>query len=280
MGRFIAAGLAAALILTSVASTGFAAPAKYQNFDFDADVPGLPGRTWLDLLQQAFPAIKADANRQAQGDVANTIPLMPGDREQGGDKSTIDLSNLDAARIEIDGKPRWVVVGEQDSFGLAPLMLFEADGAGKLLDVVDVCADMHTSMDNAGPLPLGGGVALIGVRGWRDSSDRFYDDLKLVLIAKDRFSLIGNLSGSGERQARFVTTEYPLFSISLDARRPLARIDVVLERQKQNLAEDGETKIGKPIVTRAQTMYRWNSASGRYDKSIYQSKFRSTSARE
>jgi hypothetical protein len=266
MGSFIAAGLAAALILTGIASASFAAPAKYQNFDFNADVPGLPGRTWLDLLRQAFPVIKADASRHAQADVANTVPLMAGDPEQGGDKSTIDLSNLDAARVDIDGKPRWVVVGEQDNFGLAPLMLFEADGAGRLLDAVDVCSDMHTSMDNAGPLTLGGGAALIGVRGWRDSSDHFYDDLKLVLIAKDRFSLIGNLSGSGERQARFVTSEYPSFNASSDPSRPLARIDVVLERQKQNLAADGETKIGKPIVTRAQTMYRWNATVGKYEK--------------
>ncbi len=55
------------------------------------------------------------------------------------------------------------------------MMLFDADG--RLLDAVDVVADMHTSMDNAGPEPLGGGAAVVGIRNWHDNSSESFDDL-------------------------------------------------------------------------------------------------------
>jgi hypothetical protein len=264
MGRFIVAGLAAALIF---ASSG--AHAEDYRVDFNAKVPGRSDRTWLDLVRQAFPDIKIDsagADHDATGKIAAPIPMIPKDQEAGGDKSTIDLASLAAARIDIDGKPRWVVLGEQDGFGVAPLMLFDADGAGKLLDIVDAVADMHTSMDLTGPVSLGGGAAVIGVRNWHDNSNESYDDLKLVLIAKDRFSSIHEESAFGERQARLSTSEGLTFSVSPDPGRPLARIDVVLEHQKQRFAVDGQTKVGKPVVTKTRTSLRWITTKAKYER--------------
>lgn len=197
--------------------------------------------------------------------MAKPIRIMPGDQQAGDDKAAIDLADIDGARIDIDGKPRWIALGEQDAFGLAPLMLFDA-ASGKLLDIVDVVADMHTTMDNAGPLPLGGGAALIGVHNWHDNSNQSYDDLKLVLIAKDQFSLIDDETATGERTDRLATSEVLTFSARPDAGRPLARIDVVLERWKQRLAGDEETKVGKPVVTRRKTTFAWNSAKKKYEK--------------
>jgi hypothetical protein len=267
MGHAVATLVVAFFATVSQAATGAAAEAKYQTFDFNAEVPGLAGRTWLDLLRQALPDAKTDPaqpHAHAEGPVTKPIRIMPGDHEAGDDKAAVDLANIDAARVEIDGKPRWVALGEQDGFGLAPLMLF--DGDGKLLDAVDVVADQHTSMDNAGPLPLGGGAAIVGIRNWHDNSSQSYDDLKLVLIAKDRFSLLDEQTATGERAARLATSEGLTFSVSPDPGKPFARIEVVLERQKQRLAEDGETKVGKPVVMRTRTSFRWSSVRAKYEK--------------
>jgi hypothetical protein len=267
MKRVVANLVAAFFITVSHVAVGAAAEAKYQTFDFNTEVPGLAGRTWLDLLRQALPDAKADPaqpHAHAEGAVTKPIRIMPDDHEAGDDKAAVDLANIDAARVDIDSKPHWVALGEQDAFGLAPLMLF--DGDGKLLDAVDVVADMHTSMDNAGPLQLGGGAAIVGVRNWHDNSNQSYDDLKLVLIAKDRFSLLDEQTATGERAARLATSEGLTFSVSPDPGQQLARIEIVLERQKQRLAADGETKIGKPLATRTRTSFRWNPAKAKYEK--------------
>src|SRR5262249_9497889 len=140
--------------------------------------------------------------------------------------------------------------------------------SGKLLDAVDVVADMHTSIDSEGPLPLGGGAAMVGVRNWHDNSSQSYDDLKLVLITKDRFSLIDEQTATGETTPRLATSEGLTFSLQPDPRAKVARIDVVSERQKQKLAADGETKVGKPVVTRTLTSFLWNPAKGTYEKVV------------
>jgi len=264
MGRSSAFVVAAVLVLASAV-----ARADDTNVAFDAEVPGLAGRAWIELLRQLVPDLKVDpagGDHNAKGSLDKPIRLMAGDTEAGGDKSAIDLTSLDAVRIDIDGRPRWLVLGEQDGFGPAPLMLFEAEGEGKLLDAVDVVADMHTSMDSAGPLALGGGASVIGIRNWHDNSGQSFDDLKLVLIAKDRFSLIQDSGAQGERDAKVQTSEGLTFTVRPDPGRPLARIDVVLEHRKQRLAGDFETKVGKEVVTLTRTTFRWNAAKGKYER--------------
>jgi hypothetical protein len=82
---------------------------------------------------------------------------------------------------------------------------------------------------------------------------------------RGRFTLVGEQTAKGERTDRFETREGMTYSIRLDPGRALTRIDIVLELQKQRLAEDKE--IGKPIVTRTKTTYRWNAAKRKYEKS-------------
>ena len=256
------ASIAAALVLSASAVPAGAAPSPaYRSFAFSDKVPGLD-RTWLDLLRQAFPDISADDPGSAIGPVANPIRIMPGDNEAGDDKREFTFTGIDAARVTIGGKLRWVAMAEQDSFGLAPLMLFASDG--RLLDVVDVVADMHTSMDNAGPETLGGGAAVVGIRNWHDNSSESFDDLKLVLIAKDRFSLLHDGSASGRRTASLAVSEGMTFSLHPDPARRLAQIDFVTERQVQRLAADEVTKIGKPQITRSRMIFRWNQAKAKY----------------
>jgi hypothetical protein len=153
-------------------------------------------------------------------------------------------------------------MAEQDSFGLAPLMLF--DTGGRLLDAVDVVADMHTSMDNTGPQPLGG-AAVVGIRNWHDNSSESFDDLKLVLIAHDHFSLLHEGSTIGRRTSRLVVSEGMTFSVHPDPARRLALIEFLTERQVQKMAADEVTKLGKPMITRRRIVFRWNPAKAKYE---------------
>lgn len=262
MKRMIA-GIAAVLVLSASAVPASAGPSPaYASFAFRDKVPGLD-RSWLDLLRQVFPDLGADDPGHAQGPVTKPVRIMPGDQEAGDDKHDVVFTGIDAARVAIGGKSRWVVMAEQDSFGLAPLMLFDAEG--RLLDAVDVVADMHSSMDNAGPLPLGGGAAVVGIRNWHDNSSESFDDLKLVLIARDRFSLLHEGSASGRRKARLMVSEGMTFGLHPDPARRLARIEFVTERQVQRLAADETTKLGKPMITRRRVFLRWSPAQARYE---------------
>lgn len=60
MRRAVASLVVTGFIAVGDVSVGAAAEAKYQTFDFNADVPAFARHTWLDLLRQALPDAKAD----------------------------------------------------------------------------------------------------------------------------------------------------------------------------------------------------------------------------
>jgi hypothetical protein len=192
-------------------------------------------------------------------------PMPPGS-EPLDPSRPIEIARLATARVEIDGKPRWIVLGEQDSFEAAPLMLFEGDGEGKLLDVVDTVGDMHTDMDLNGPVALGAAGAVVGVRNWHDNSNESFNQLMLLLVAKDRFSLVTETGAYGSRSKDKDETAEASFAVRPDGGCALARIDTLVKQRTQRLAGDFQTPIGKPVVQLLRTSHRWNAAKGKYEK--------------
>ena len=237
--------------------------------DFAAPVPGLGGKTWLDLLRQAAPDLKVDGpsdDRSLKGTLDKPLrPLSPSG-EKRETPAPVDIASLDATRLDIGGEPRWIVLGQGDSFKAAPLMLFEADGAGRLLDAVDVVGDMHTSMEETAPVALGGGAALAAVRNWHDNSNESFDDLTLALVAGDRFTLIGEAGGDGARTATARDAEGVSFDVRPERGRALASVVTTVTHEKQRFAADGETPVGRPVVQKWQRVFRWSAAKGHYEE--------------
>ena len=85
--------------------------------DFAAPVPGLGGKTWLDLLRQAAPDLKVDGpshDRRLTGSLDKPLrPLSPSGEKR--EHPPVDIASLDATRLDIGGKPRWIVLGQGDS---------------------------------------------------------------------------------------------------------------------------------------------------------------------
>lgn len=257
------------LLATGFAMLSSLACASESVSDLNENVPGLAGRSWLDLLRQAMPDLKPGDPKSDQAATAtqiNPMRLMPPDNEPLNPSTPIEIARLATARVEIDGKPRWIVLGEQDSFEAAPLMLFEADGDGRLLDAVNTVGDMHTDMDQDGPVALGAAGGVVGVRNWHDNSNESFNQLMLVLVAKDRFSLVTETGAYGSRSKDKQETEEASFAVRPDAGRAFARIDTLVKQQTQRLAGDFQTPIGKPVVQLFRTSYRWNAAKGKYEK--------------
>jgi len=257
------------ILATSMALLPGLACASDSVSDLNENVPGLTGRSWLDLLKQAMPDLKVGDPKSDQAATATQVKsmrLMPPSNEPLDPSRPIEIARLATARVAIDGKPRWIVLGEQDSFEAAPLMLFEAGGEGKLLDVVDTVGDMHTDMDPNGPVALGAAGAVVGVRNWHDNSNESFNQLMLVVVARDRFSLVTETGAYGSRSKDKDETEEASFAVRPDAGRALARIDTLVKQQTQRLAGDFQTPIGKPVVQLFRTSYRWNAAKGKYVK--------------
>jgi hypothetical protein len=271
-GRFAAAGAANLLRGVFAAIAIAVAPAAHAGntvTDFDAPVPGLGGKTWLDLLRQAASDIKVDGpsdDRSLKGTLDKPLrPLSPSG-EQRETPAPVDIASLDATRLDIGGKPRWIVLGQGDSFKAAPLMLFEAAGDGRLLDAVDVVGDMHTSMEDNAPMSLGGGAALAAVRNWHDNSEESYDALTLALVAGDHISLIGETGAVGVRTDAARDAEGVSFDVRPERGRALASIVTIVTHEKQRLGADGQTLVGRPVVQKSQRIFRWNAVKGRYEE--------------
>ncbi len=264
-----AANILRGVLVATVLAAAPAAHAGNTVTDFAAPVPGLGGKTWLDLLRQAAPDLEVDGpsdDRRLTGSLDKPLrPLSP-TGEKRETPAPVDIASLDATRLDIGGKPRWIVLGQGDSFKAAPLMLFEADGAGRLLDAVDVVGDMHTSMDETAPVALGGGAALAAVRNWHDNSNESFDDLTLALVAGDRFTLIGEAGGDGARTATARDAEGVSFDVRPERGRALASVVTTVTHEKQRFAADGETPVGRPVVQKWQRVFRWSAAKGHYEE--------------
>jgi len=244
-----------------------AAPAAASEVDnFTAAVPGLAGKSWLDLLRQLFPDIAPGAMSGAV--LSGEIRLRPIEKEAFGGEcpDPLPLQQLEYQRATIAGKPRLIVgVGTGSDLCVAPLALFEGDGEGKLLDAADVKQDAHYFFASGFVRPLGAGGQLVVASNNHEGSGGGYEIETLVMATDAAFSYIGSLFVHNERSCRTDADEQANIRTAPDA-GPFARIVGEVKRTAQYRARDCETPSRKDTVTITRTVWRWNAARHAYRK--------------
>ncbi len=257
-GALVAGLLAVSAVLSDSAARGAAVD------DFSAAVPGLMGKTWLDLLQQIFPdsAAAAPPKRGAKAGEMIDLRSIGGDGEgwnQCGD--TIELDGADADPVTLNGQQRLIVTVLIADECAAPLAMF--DDRGELVAAVNVKVDQHASGGVDHAHPIGAGGALVTATNWHDNSNQSYDILSLILARPGGFTAIGDVLSFGDHFCREQMTQQSSIRIVPD-RAPFARIEAEVRRTVQKYAKDCETKRGPPVVTRFRGSWRWDVAKAAY----------------
>jgi hypothetical protein len=244
-----------------------AAQAAGDEAGFAGEVPGLAGKTWIDLLSQIFPDIAAtpDGNAVAS-DIIDLRSIGTGDESWIKCADKIELRDHDAQRVHLAGRDFLVVTVRLEDECVGLIALF--DDAGKLVDAVNVRGDIHISFGENYVRPLGANGALVIAHNWHDNSEQSYDSDSLILVKPDGFSDIGGVFAFGERDcgegpgSQFV--EEAVIRVVPDG-MPMARIDAEVRRTIQKLAKGCDTKIGRAIKTTFDGFWRWNAAKGAYE---------------
>jgi hypothetical protein len=231
--------------------------------DFTEPVPAMSGKTWLDLLRQVFPDI-TPGDASSGGNATKMVELRSigsADESWMQCEERIQIRKLDARPVQLGGRRHLVITLDiRDDCG-GPLALF--DETGKLVDAVNLKGDQHISFSGEYVRPLGRSGALVIGSNWHDNSNQSYDLTMLVLARPDGFSSIGDIFAVGSRTCREATTEGTTVRVVKDG-APLARIDVEVRRSIQKLADNCETKRGRPIETTFRGSWRWKTATGAY----------------
>ena len=184
---------ALAFVLAVLAGTARsnAAPGDH---DFTGQVPGVAGKTWIDLLSQIFPSIAvAPSGYATAGEVIDLPSIGAGDDSwiQCGD--VIKLLDRDARPIHLGGRDYTIatVMIEDDCVG--PIALF--DDKGKLVDAVNIRGDQHVSFSGEYVRPLGPDGALVTASLRHDNSSQSYDISSLILARPEGAFLYWRCAG-------------------------------------------------------------------------------------
>ena len=232
--------------------------------DFTASVPGLAGKSWLDLLRLIFPQLEAAPER---GALAHGEPdLRPlGSDPFGGDcPDPLRLTAIEYRPVTIGGKSRLIVGVETEGDACAAAVaLFEGAGDGRLLDAVDSRSDMHYSFAGDFVRRLGDGGQLVRVTSFHINAGEGFDLEALILASEAGLSSIGAVYAHSEAGCRKSIVEEASAAIAPDI-GPMARITGYVKRSVQRLAADCQTSQGRAAVTIARIDWRWNAATRAY----------------
>ena len=261
--------LFAALIVIVVPA--FAARAQIVE-DFTEPVPGIPGKTWLDLMGQVFTDIEASKEPHVAAtasDLVDKVHSIAGaDDSWIGCGDQIKIASLEVYPLRLAGQDRLVVAPSLADECAALVALF--DDKGELVDVVNLKGDQHGGLEANFLTPLGPASpdgppgALITATDWHDNSSQSYDATMLVLVKPDGFSAIGELLAFGSHVCRRQFTEEAKFEVA-PRTGPMRRIDATITRDTTRFATDCEAKIGRETVTTFNGYWRWSARKGAYE---------------
>ncbi len=241
-------------------SAGTAAPID----DFHAPISGLAGRTWLDLVKQALPDAKpTEASLPGLTGRKGIALRRLQDNEPAGDwGETVNLVGLDGEVFEVGGRKRVILALKLYDADVSPLLLFEGEGEGRMLDAVDVRTDQHTSYDEPMIRSLGKDGALLVSKGWHGNSNQSYRISSLILAGADKLSFIGEFFVYGEADCRSQIIEKD--AVKLIPSQPMAEIQVSIAHQVAKLRNDCSTIIGKPRTKVVHGSFTWDAGRKGY----------------
>jgi hypothetical protein len=256
--------LAAAIVALMLA----AVPAMADTVDdFTTAVPGVPGKTWIDLLRQAFPDIAIGPKNEAivHGDIAlRSIEEDGAFTDECPDE--LKLRSLEVAQVRISGKNRLIVgVATDGDACAAPLALFEGSGSGKLLDAANVKQDKNYSFGRDLARSLGPDGQLVVVTNFHINAGEGYDTETLVLATAGKLSSIGSVFAKSETDCRRSISTEATISLAPDY-GPFARITGYIKTGTRRVAADCQTPQGKEMITIDRIDWRWSAARQAYRK--------------
>lgn len=235
--------------------------------DFTAAVPGIPGKTWMDLLRQVFPDIALGPKNEAivRGDIA----LRPIEKDgvfTDDCPDELKLGSLEVSQARIADKPRLIVgIATDGDSCVAPLVLFEGSGEGKLLDAVNVKQDKNYSFGRDFTRSLGPNGQLAVVTSFHINAGEGYDIETLILATADKLSSIDSIFAKSETDCRRSVSREATVGIAPD-HGPFARITGYVKTATRRLAPDCQTPQGKEMIAIARTDWRWNAARRAYTR--------------
>jgi hypothetical protein len=246
--------------LTSVA---LAAAAAKDDTGFAGAVPGLAGKTWVEILSQIFPDIVVTERGYASAtEVIDLRSIGPGDDSWVKCGDEIKFLDRDARPVRLSGQDYVIVTVTIEDDCVGPIGLFDA--AGKLVDAVNIRGDQHVSFSGDYVRPLGSDAALVTASVWHDNSGQSYDITSLVLAKPGGFSVIGEVLAFGSRDCRSQFTEEAKIDPA-PGTGPMLWIDGAVTRRAQRLAADCETKTGPESKTTFSGYWRWNAKKSAYE---------------
>jgi hypothetical protein len=241
-----------------------AAPAPGDIGDLSDTVPGISGKTALDLLRQLFDDIEPSTGSRTIGSATQMADLRSigaADDSWIGCGDRIGIEYAHAHPLQLGDRQRVVMVVALADECAAPLAMF--DGDGKLIDAVNLRGDQHLTFSGDYFRPLGSAGALIIGHNWHDNSNQSYDLDSLVLAGPAGFFALGDVFAFGNRDCQRQFTEDA--TISTIPAKPMARIEVAIKREARKFAEDCETQLGRTVTTTFNGSWRWNSKKNAYE---------------
>jgi hypothetical protein len=235
--------------------------------DFTAAVPGIPGKTWIDLLKQLFPDIAVGPKNEAvvHGDIA-LRPIEEDGAFTDECPDELKLPRLEFSEARISGKRRLIVgIATDGDTCIAPLALFEGGGDGKLLDAANVKQDKNYSFGRDFVRSLGPGGQLVVVTNFHTNAGEGYDTETLILAIADKLSPIGSVFAKSETDCRRSISTEATIGLAPDY-GPFARITGYVKSSTRRVAADCQTPQGKEMITIDRFDWRWSAARQAYRK--------------
>jgi hypothetical protein len=257
-------------IITALALAAPIASARAASVSLADPVPGHAGMTYLDLLRQAAPDLR-ESDRDAQGHLAAPLRHLAV-KDFGGDlPDPVTVSQLEAVRIEVGGRPRLVVMAdlgpsETSVQSNTLLALFDDAPKPRLLDVAAVGLDRLTSFGTPEKLRIGpGDEALITYSEHFNTSETYAGQL-VIFVLNGRLTRLLQLFNLSDRECGWERTEAPSFASRPDPGRRYWRVEVTVREvmKVDRSAGCGEERMPRPYVRSWRATYRWDGARRRY----------------
>lgn len=235
--------------------------------DFTAAVPGLPGKTWLDLMRQVFPTI-APWPPPEYGAFIKYSEALPdirgidGEPFSAGCRNPMPLDGLYVQRVVIADKRRLIVAPTDNEGCFAPVALFAADD-GKLLDVADFKQDENTFFGDSFVRRVGSSGQLVMAENTHESSEGGYQIYTLALASADRLIYIGSTFTHNEVDCRKDIWRKATIRL-ISGKAGMAAIVGDIETTVKHKTADCSTPQGRDRISRERTIWLWDGATGRY----------------